>query len=183
MRLERGLSNFDAAHRLSLAGTYEIPALMNNAVFRKWQINPILVLQSGRPFTPHLSVDNSNTGNGASINAHDRPNLIRDPELSNPTPDRFFDTSAFAMPAPFTFGNAGRNVLRGPGYADLDLALVKEFLAIRDEGRLQFRSEVFNVFNHPNFQLPDSYFDRPTFGRVLSAYPSRQIQLALRLLF
>ncbi|HYR44938.1 MAG TPA: carboxypeptidase regulatory-like domain-containing protein [Terriglobia bacterium] len=182
-RLERGLSNFDVRHRVSIAGSYDIPSLMNKPFFRKWQISPILVIQSGRPFTPRLSVDNSNTGNGASINAHDRPNLVHDPKLSNPTPERFFDTSAFAMPAQYTFGNAGRNVLIGPGYADLDLALIKEVLTVVDQRRLQFRAEVFNVLNHPNFQLPDSYFDKPTFGHVLSAFASRQIQFALKLSF
>jgi hypothetical protein len=81
-----------------------------------------------------------------------------------------------------TFGNAGRNILEGPGLASLDIALVKSF-RVTESLRLDARGESFNLFNHPNFDLPRRFSDLPTFGRVPSAGPSRQLQISLRLRF
>ena len=183
LRLERGLSNFDVRNRLSLSATYDVPGWRGYRAFQGWHVTPLLTLQSGRPFTPRLSVDNSNTGNGQSINGHDRPDLLHNPVLSNPTPERYFDTTAFAKPAQYTFGNAGRNVLTGPAYAQVDLSLAKDLARISEQGRVALRADAFNLLNHPNFQLPDGFLDNPTFGSVLAAYPARQLQLALRLSF
>jgi len=115
--------------------------------------------------------------------AHDRPNVVGSPRLDNPTPERFFNTSAFAVPQRYSFGNAGRNILIGPGLSNLDLALIKN-IQLHREQMLQVRAEVFNFFNHPNFKLPESYIDNPaTFGRVLAAEPARQIQFGLKYVF
>jgi hypothetical protein len=100
--------------------------------------------------------------------------------LANPSPNEWFDTSAFVVPAPYTFGNAGRNILRGPGLASFDLALVRRF-AITERYRLTFEAQAFNLFNRVNFDLPQAYLNQPTFGQILSAQAPRQIQLALRL--
>lgn len=179
IRSERALSDFDLRHRVSVALTYDLPFHFDNPLLREWQLSGILAIQSGRPFTPRLSFDNSNTGNVGGFFGHDRPNLAGDPTLTHPTPDRFFNTAPFSIPPRFSFGNAGRNIVSGPGFASLDLALMKDFL-LSGERRLQLRAELYNAFNHPNFQLPESFVDRLTFGRVLSAFPSRQLQLALR---
>jgi hypothetical protein len=85
-------------------------------------------------------------------------------------------------PGTGTFGDAGRNILRGPGLYSLDFALMKQW-RLREVSRLQFRVEAFNLFNHPNFNLPEGDFNSPDFGRVKSAWDSRQIQLGLRLEF
>jgi len=191
---ERGLSDFDLRQRLSLSLIYDLPfgterrwkageRPLLNALLGDWQLSSIVVFQSGRPFTPRLATDNSNTGNVGGFFAHDRPNVVGDPVLDHPTPDEFFNTAAFAIPPAYTFGNAGRNVLIGPGLNNFDVALLKQF-RFSPSHLLQFRTEFFNLFNHPNFQLPESFADNPaTFGRILSAGPSRQIQFGLKFLF
>ena len=190
---ERGLSNFDLRHRISGSFVYELPFSRGGrwparhgwvtALLRSWQVSGILTLQSGRPFTPRLTTDNSNTGNVGGFFAHDRPDVGGDPKLDNPTPERFFNTSAFAVPPRYSFGTAGRNILIGPGLSNLDLALMKD-VKVHHEQALQFRLEVFNFFNHPNFKLPESYLDNPaTFGKILTAEPARQIQFGLKYLF
>ena len=96
------------------------------------------------------------------------------------TPERWFDTDAFATPEPLTYGNAGRNVLTGPGTATVDLAVVRRF-SIGERGRIDLRAEAFNLANRANFELPRRFADQPTFGRTLSAGAARQLQLGLRI--
>ena len=88
----------------------------------------------------------------------------------------------FAIAPPFTYGNAGRNSLTGPAYASLD-AVVSRRLLLRRMRTLELRLEVFNALNRKNYQLPDSFVDRATFGQSLSAFPPRQLQLAARFTF
>jgi hypothetical protein len=191
---ERGLSNFDLRHRFSGSFIYELPVGRERrwtapggrwvgAFLNDWQVSGIVTLQTGRPFTARLTSDNSNTGNVGGFFAHDRPNVVGNPHLDDPPPERFFDTNAFAISQRYTFGNAGRNVLIGPGLSNVDLALLKN-ISIRPNHTLQFRGEFFNLFNHPNFKLPESFIDNPaTFGRILAAEHARQIQFGLKYLF
>jgi hypothetical protein len=194
LRAERGLSDFDTRHRFSSSFIYLLPfgkgnnpsesgiiGWMNHLI-RNWQANGIVILQSGQPFTPRLAADNSNTGNVGGFFAHDRPNLIGNPQLENPTPERFFDTTAFQIPVAYTFGNAGRDILIGPGYHSVDLALSRDF-SVSEKSALQLRVESFNTLNHPNFNLPESFADRENFGRIRSAKAGRQLQLAIRFVF
>ena len=81
-----------------------------------------------------------------------------------------------------TFGNAGRNTVDGPGYQNVNLAVMKQ-LPLKDEVRLQLRLEAFNLFNHTNFNLPDNFLGSPTFGQVLSAQSPRRFQLGAKVLF
>jgi Carboxypeptidase regulatory-like domain/TonB dependent receptor len=187
---ERGRSNFDVAHRLSVSYSYALPFHRSGGgleakLVNGWETFGILTLQSGRPFTVALLSEIDNSGTGRSIlgfGNNDRPNLIANPELSNPTTDRWFNTGAFAFPAPGTFGNAGRNILDGPGYQNFNASLVKN-TALTEDVNLQFRVETFNLFNHPNFNLPDNFLGSPTFGRISSARDPRHIQFGLKLLF
>jgi Carboxypeptidase regulatory-like domain/TonB dependent receptor-like, beta-barrel len=187
---ERGRSNFDVAHRLSVSYSYALPFRrtgdgLDAKLVNGWETFGILTLQSGRPFTVALLSEIDNSGTGRSIlgfGNNDRPNLIGDPELSNPTPDRWFNTAAFAFSAPGTFGNAGRNILDGPGFQNFNVSLVKN-TAFSETVNLQFRAEAFNLFNHPNFNLPDNFLGSPTFGRISSARDPRHIQFGLKLLF
>jgi hypothetical protein len=174
---EWGRSNFDIRHRLSVSVSYELP----------WEIQVagIVSLQSGRPFTVALlpENDNSNTGRSAlGFGANDRPNLVGDPTLANPGPGRWFNTAAFALPPFGSFGNAGRNIVEGPGYQNVNLAVLKR-LRLTERVRLQLRAEAFNLFNRVNLDLPDNYFGSPTFGSVLSAQPPRHIQFGVRATF
>lgn len=172
LRLERGRSNFDLRHRLVFFASCDLP--------RGFQLHAIGVAQSGPPFTPQLSFDNSNTGNTGGIFGADRPNVVGNPDTGPRTPERWFNTAAFATAPPLQFGNAGRNILDGEGSANLDAALVKAF-RWSEALRLEARGEVFNLFNHPNFDLPRRVSDLPTFGRISSAGASRQVQFSLRL--
>lgn len=178
---QRGVSSFDVRHRVALAYAYELPR--RSRWTRNTEFRGITTIYSGQPFTPVLRFDNSNTGNNGGTTGYDRPNVLRDPHLSDPTPDRWFDTSAFEVPPQFTFGDAGRNILRGPGFASFDFSLVRYF-APWEGGRLTFEAQAFNLFNRANFVLPELFADEPTtFGKIFAAKPPRQVQFALRLSF
>jgi hypothetical protein len=145
----------------------------------------IVAMQSGRPFTVALlpEVDNSNTGRSSlGFGANDRPNVSGSPSMANPGPNQWFNTGAFSMPAFGTFGNARRNMLEGPGYQNVNLALLKQ-VALPGRARLQLRAEAFNLLNRTNFDLPDNFFGSPTFGQILSAGSPRHIQFGARLMF
>ena len=186
---ERGRSNFDVSHRLSVSYSYELPFRHADGFAGKlvngWETFGIVTLQTGRPFTVALLSDIDNSGTGRSIlgfGANDRPNRVGNPELSNPTTSQWFNTAAFAFPAPGTFGDAGRNILEGPGFQSVNASLVKN-TRFSERVNLQFRAEAFNLFNHPNFNLPDNFLGSPTFGRITSARDPRHVQFGLKLLF
>ena len=195
VRAERGRSNFDIRHRLSVSYSYLFPFGKGRTYFADsgwvtsllsgWETFGIVTLQSGRPFTVALLSEIDNSGTGRSIlgfGANDRPNVVGNPNLSDPTLQRWFNTSAFAFPNPGTFGNAGRNIGNGPGYQNVNASLVKN-TAITEQVNLQLRAEFFNLFNHPNFNLPDSFLGSPTFGVISSARDPRHIQFGVKLLF
>ena len=174
---EWGRSSFDVRHRLSVSFSYDLPY--------DFTISGIVQMQSGRPFTVALlpEVDNSNTGRSSlGFGGNDRPNVDGNAAASNPGPNQWFNTAAFSMPAYGTFGNAGRNILEGPGYQNVNLALLKR-VALRGRTSLQLRAEAFNLLNRTNFDLPDNFFGSPTFGQVLSAGAPRHIQFGVRFAF
>jgi hypothetical protein len=132
----------------------------------------------------HPDIDQSNTGrSNLGFGNNDRPNVSGDGSLSGDdrSEDEWFDTAAFSFPAFGTFGNAGRNILDGPGYRNVNLGVTK-ILPVGD-ARLQLRLEVFNLFNRANFDLPDAFLGSPTFGRILSAGAPRRVQLGVKALF
>jgi len=190
VRAERGLSNFDLRHRLSVSYSYNLPSRQFDQAWVRtllggWQTFGILTFQSGRPFTVALLPDFDNSNTGISIlgfGANDRPNVVGDPHLAHPTPDLWFNTAAFAIPPFGSFGNAGRNILSGPSFQTINVSLVKN-TRLREGVSLQFRAEAFNLLNHPNFDLPDNFIGSPTFGQILSAENPRHIQFGLKLLF
>ena len=192
LRAERGLSAFDRRHRFVLTTSYALP-FQRNLLARGWQLYAIGSFQSGPPFTPRLSFDNSNTGNTGDVSGVDRPDVVGNPRQGPSTPERFFNTAAFAPPQPFQFGNAGRNILTGPGLATVDVAIVRTF-ALSESVSLDFRTEAFNLANRANFDLPrrvchanrlHKSCDLPDsdFGSIPSAKSARQIQFSLRLRF
>ena len=129
------------------------------------------------PFTPTLNATTINTGTGQ------RPDRIGDGKLSDPTVDRWFDTSAFTTPAPFTYGNAGRNILYGPGRVNFDFSLFKEF-RVNEGLRVQFRGEIFNLLNTAQFDLPNASIGAGQAGTITSIVGTpRQIQLGAKLVF
>ena len=187
---EYGRSSFDVRHKLSAGFVWEVPCGEHvrgvaRALVGGWQLSAVATLHSGRPFTVALlpELDNSNTGRTSlGFGANDRPNLVGDPSLDDRGPERWFDTAAFQMPAFGSFGTAGRNIVEGPGLANVNLAGSK-FISLGRGVRLQARLEVFNLFNRANFNQPDPFFGSPTFGQVLSAQSPRRVQLGLKALF
>ena len=182
--LERGRSAFDVRQRLSVAYTYDLP-FGKGRWLGGWQTNGIWTFQTGRPFTVALlsQLDNSGTGRSSlGFGANDRPHYLRDAALANGALERWFDVTAFAMPPRGTFGNAGRNVLDGPGMQAVNASLLKNFV-VTEAATLQFRAEAFNLFNHVNLDLPDNFLGSPTFGRISSAQAPRHIQFGLKLIF
>jgi hypothetical protein len=108
--------------------------------------------------------------------------VVGKPSLSNPGPQEWFNTAAFAIPPYGQFGNAGRNILDGPGLQTVNVSIVKNTL-VTERLNIQFRAEFFNLVNHTNFNLPDNFIGSPTFGQLVSAGDPRRIQFALKFLF
>jgi hypothetical protein len=192
---ERSLSSGDMRHRFVASALYDIPfgqgrhfsssSRVLNAIAGDWQVNAIVTMHTGQPFTPALGTSTANTGAA-------RPNRIADGNLTSDqrSVNNWFDKSAFAAPALYNFGNAGRNILIGPGASNLDLSVFKNFpLRFLGEGRqLQFRAEAFNILNHPQFSIPSSAntprVDIPQGGVLTSlANDMRELQLALKVVF
>jgi len=185
VRAERARSNFDLQHRFTANYSYDLPLAKGHRLLGGWQTYGVLAFQTGRPFTVALrsDLDNSNTGRtNLGFGANDRPNLVGNPKLSERTPDRWFNTSAFAVPPFGSFGNAGRNILDGPGSATVDVSLLKN-TNVGERMTVQFRAEAFNLFDRANFDLPDIFVGSPTFGKIQSAQGPRVVQLGLKLVF
>ena len=183
MAAERAPSSFDHRHRFVGNFTYALPDAggggIAGALGSGWQINGIVTLQSGAPFTVNLGTDRANIGSGPA----QRPNVTGDPNaLANPGATQWFDTSVFSLPAQYTFGNSGRNTVLAPGYADVDLGVQKQVVLAR-RARLEIRWEVFNLLNHVNFDVPNRIAFTPNFGRVFSAQPARQMQVGAKIAF
>ncbi|PWU09468.1 MAG: hypothetical protein C5B51_06195 [Terriglobia bacterium] len=193
-RLERGLSTFDTRHRFITSYTYDLPyghgqrfgsssPSVLNALFGGWQTNGIVTIQSGNPLDPTTGLQLSGTQTGT------RPDAICEPNAFTHDPAKWFNTSCFANNFIGRYGTAGRNIIIGPPTHDFDFAMLKRFPLGREERYLQFRSEFFNAFNHPNFDNPIVNESTSTFGKITSAgvqdarASSRQIQFALRLVF
>ena len=142
-------------------------------------------MQTGRPFTVALPGEMDNSGTGRSslgFGANDRANIVGDPGLANPGPGTWFNPAAFAFPTPGTFGNAGRNILDGPGLASVNLSVLKSF-EVKDGASLQFRAESFNALNRTNFNQPQNFLGAAGFGSITSAQNPRLVQLGIKLLF
>lgn len=187
IRAERGNSVFDIRHRLVYSYSYELPFGPNKPflsgisgaaakLLSGWQVAGITTFASGQAFTPEVPIDISNTG-GSFV----RPNRVGSGALPRGQrgADRWFDKSAFVIPAAGTFGNSGRGILKGPGINNWDLTLMKN-TPIFEKQTLQFRAEFFNLVNHPNFLLPERIVTSPAFGSILRAKDARQIQFGLK---
>ena len=185
---EYGRDFFDARHRLVGSFVWQLPVGKGQRLggdwpgylqqtIGNWQLNGILSMQSGLPISPILGFDNSNTGN-----FQDRPDTVGNPNNGPRTVLEWFNTSAFALPAQYSYGNTRRNFIDGPPIKNLDLSLFKNF-DITESKSLQFRAEFFNFLNHPNFNPPGTTFGTASFGVISSAANSRQIQLALKFTF
>jgi len=184
---EKGLA-CDVRHRFALSAVYGLPSWRQrgfvNWVTRDWRLSAIYQAQSGFPFTISVFGDTANAGTLLGENPI-RANYTGQPIFGpgTRTADRWFNPAAFATPAAFTFGNAGRNTIYGPGRQTLDLALQREF-SVTEQLKLQLRAEAFNALNHTNLGTPNRFVNTPQFGTITEATtPGREIQLGVRLSF
>jgi len=183
LRGDRGPSDFNATHRVSFSGTYDLPIyhgvakgpVLSKILLANWQAGGLFSAQSGSPFTVVLA--GAPSASAAAFGNPQRPDLVGDPQkpgavAANPTcqapakvhtVQNWFNQCAFSQPAAETFGPAygteSRNALVGPGFADLDFSLSKSFPLRPESQRIEFRGEFFNLLNHPNFDDPAHTFE------------------------
>ncbi len=186
-RLERDSSSGDMPNVTSFSGIYDLPAGrghrfassgLASSVLGGWALNGILSLQSGMPVTVTQATNN----NAFAGFALQRPNLVGKPNLppDQRTPGQYFNTAAFATAPQFTIGSASRNSARGPAYRDIDFALVKH-TSLPGETDVEFRAEIFNVMNTPEFSQPNGGFGSAAFGSITSTVTDpRVVQFAIR---
>lgn len=215
--LNYSLSNFDIPQMFKGDLVYDLPfgkgrTFLNSntlvdAIFGGWQLGTMFVLESGSPFTPLVGT-NDNSG---ALSGNWYPNVIGNPNVSNPTVNDWFNTCtvlqngstfpsgctnpAWAVPTPGHFGDAGRNILRGPGIEDVDISLGKNFKfpLPHETGNLQIRFDALNALNHPNFAAPNNSVGTSGAGVITSttanynttnnSFGQRTIQLGARISF
>ena len=156
---------------------------MADRIVGGWQINGITFYQSGRAFTISSSFDHSNSG--SSNIRPDATGVPPDLPAEQRSPQRFINAAAFAIPAGFAFGNTSRNVGTGPSQTNFDFSVFKD-IPLGGDGRrkLQFRAELFNIMNTPQFQIPNRTFNTPQFGTITETInDNRDVQFALRLVW
>ncbi len=188
-KLERDLSNGDIPQNFVLSSTYDLPLgphhrFKSNGIAGRllggWELAGILSLQSGLP----LAVTQSTNFNSFAGFGTQRPNRVGDPALSGleRTTSQWFNTTAFSVAPQFTVGNSSRNPVRGPGFRNLDLALIRR-MSVNERVKVEFRAEVFNLTNTPPLNAPNVTLGTPGFGSITSAGDPRVLQFALKMLF
>jgi outer membrane receptor protein involved in Fe transport len=233
---DRGVSSFDVTHTFSLNMIYRLPRLISSTgpvggLANGWWVSGILRVNSGFPFTPTLAANRSRSGVLGNARGLDRPDLVPGIKASDitkgtsrgcdfiapgtpiGTPNLWFDPCAFTLQPDGFLGTAGRNIVRGPSLTNLDLSMAKDtgLRMLGENGKLEFRAEVFNILNHANFATPEIGLGDtpsaalvfpgsasevgpngslvpqqrlPSVGRILKTItPSRQIQFSLKVLF
>jgi hypothetical protein len=186
--VERGNSEGIRRHIITMAGNYDLPFGPGKRfvsvsgpvgiIVGGWQLGTVALLRTGTPFSVSFNATQPGWRGG-------RADLIADPRLSDSarSTTQYFNTAAFAVPTPFTYGNSARNLLFRPGAIDMNLSLMKN-TKVAEKYTVQLRGEFFNVANHPNLGGPSTNVSVPaTFGKILSWSGSREIQFAVKLLF
>lgn len=192
LNLDKGPSQFDIRNRFVTSFIWQVPRMKEfgnpvaNGLINGWEFNGAVTIQSGFPFTVHSGPDTSLTGIGGET-ADPVPGA--NPTLPSGRSHsqriaQYFNTAAFKIAPYGTYGATGRDSLSGPGLVNFDISIFKEFKLSERWGKLQFREENFNLFNHPNFGLPDSTVtDGAAFGQIFSAGNPRFIQFAVKEIF
>lgn len=189
--LNRALSAFDVPNRFTVSAVWELPIGHGKSYFGNatgalgwlatgWQINSIVQLQSGLPFTITESGDQANIG---FTGADERPIRLAGGAIPNPTATEWFNTAAFVVQPLNSYGNSGRDILFGNGTKSVDLSLFKNNFFGERHYNLQFRGELFNLLNNVNLGPPNAVVNGAAFGAVKAAGPARQIQFAMKFLF
>jgi hypothetical protein len=187
-----GNSNFDVRHMFKGSGGYDLPfgrgrrflntsKVLDEAI-GGWRLFGAFVAQTGSPFTPSVLVNNSYA---LSSNMLWYPNVVGDPRAvpGGQNINSWFNTNAFAAPAPGTFGNMGRNIVFGPGLSALNVSLIKTF-SITERIKLEFSANATNVVNHPSFALPDKVIGPGHRGQITgTSVGARQMELIAKIRF
>jgi len=196
VKAEWGRSMFDARNRLVVSYQWDLPWFRHSDhwyahVLGGWQVNGITTLMSNTPFTVYDSSNPSLQGSAPEISGFysSRPNIVGNPNAGTcaggvpvRTAQCWFNTGAFQHAAIGTFGNVGRNTMDGPVFQQWDFSAVKT-IPIHESMNLQFRGEIFNIFNNVNFLLPNNDINSPGFGQITAAQAGRIVQLALKFSF
>ena len=186
----KGRTQFDARNRVSLSYSWDLPFGRGkqfgagatgfwNGLISNWQFNGITILQSGTPLDTSLVIDNANTGAGGG---DDYPDRVGDPNSGPQTVEQFFNTGAFALGEQFAFGDSGKYLIDVPGTINFDMSIFKN-IPLGETQMLQLRLEVFNIFNHANFDPPNGQFGTGNFGKIFSAGDGRELQFAVKYSF
>ncbi|MHB1935209.1 MAG: TonB-dependent receptor [Acidobacteriaceae bacterium] len=190
--LNYGPSNYDITNALKISFVYQLPVGVGhrwlnhqgvlNSVLGGWQVSSIIVKQSGLPYTVTVGSANETGAQGGSW----YPNVVGNPHLSHPTIHEWFNPAAFAIPAPYTFGNSTRNSLRGPGLTGVDMTVAKNipFTALGEPMNMMLRIDALNVFNHTVFGNPDAQIGTSGAGQISGTQIGpRTIQVGARFSF
>jgi hypothetical protein len=188
LELERGRTSADRTHTFTFSGVFIVDQFANSspvvrALLNGWTLSTIITLQSGAPLTISSGLDRNFDGL-----TNDRADILGDPVLDSGRPrdvliEQWFDTTKFAQPAIGNDGTAGRSILDGPGYRNVDLGVFRD-MRLFGSTRLQLRMETTNVFNTVNLMNPGVNLNAPaTFGKIRSARDMRRIQLGARVSF
>ncbi len=190
-RANYGPSAVDMRHLFNGSFVYDVPVGQGRRVLNQrgivdafiggWQVSSTFQFHSGLPFTPVMGTADLSGALAGSW----RPNRVGNGTLPNPSVQEWFNTADFQQPAPYTFGNSGRNILYGPGFQEVNVSLSKAFrLAFLGEaGKIQIRADSYDVLNHPNFAMPNASIGSAAQGSITSSLTSRNIQLGARLTF
>jgi len=188
LELEKGRADTDQRHVFSMSMNFQPDFYRGDnkvakVILNGWSISPIVKLRSGRPFTVG---NGNNDANLDGVNNTDRARLIGDPFIDNPTTDRWFNTDAFALNVPVpgspVEGTSPRNLLTGPGFKVVDLALSRDF-RFGERFKLRVRAEGTNVFNMANYDFPNTTPGAASFGRITGAGAMRKLQFGARFTF
>ena len=183
VRGDYGPCSYDAKHLFNLSSVYVSQfghGRLASALLSHWNLAPLVRYQSGLAVNPLAGKDNSLTGVG-----NDRPNVISPTAYTGNDHGKLYqylNPGLFTANLTGTYGNAGHNSLRAPGYVDIDLALSREF-KLRERLTLHVRAEAFNLFNHPNFNAPVTNISAANFGQITSASDPRILQASMKLTF
>jgi hypothetical protein len=177
-----------------MAGQYALPVgrgqrYLNQGpasyILGNWQVNTAIQLRSGQPYNLAISGDIANIQAPASASwfSYMRPNVVGNPKLAHPTRNEWYNTAAFVSPATGTYGNSGTNSLSSAHVSEMDMSLFKNF-PIGEQWSLNFRAEVFNIFNFQNYGVPDNNISDPTAGVITNNVTTpRELQLGVHLTF
>ena len=196
VKAEWGRSMFDARHRFVASYQWDLPWFKHpdswyGHILGNWQVNGITTLMSNTPFTVYDSSNPSLQGSAPEISGFfsSRPNIVGDPNTGTcpggipvRTAACWFNTNAFAHAGTGQFGDVGRNTMDGPAFQQWDFSAIKT-IPIHERMNVQFRAEIFNIFNNVNFELPNNDINSPGFGQIVATQPGRIVQLALKFQF